>query len=69
MQREPMEYPFTVMLDLKTRTKLADLSLTIGCTKAQVLRAAINNHHAMTIDGRPHCANGSACHCPHTFIR
>jgi len=54
------------MFDDETLAKLHSLQENGRLSGAHVVRQAVTHMHAMSIEHRPTCANGSACHCPHT---
>jgi len=58
--------PLSVLFDDETKAMLKELQLNGRISQGQVIREAIRARHAMTIGRRPTCANGNACHCPHT---
>jgi hypothetical protein len=60
------QYPRTIMFDTETLAQAKALQDNGRNSVAHVVRAAIRDRYNMMIDHRPTCANGGACHCPHT---
>jgi len=60
------QHPRTIMFDTETLAMAQALKDHGRLSVGHVVRQAVRNAHAMTIEHRPTCSNGSACHCPHT---
>lgn len=58
--------PRTIMFDDETLAMGKALTESGRLSLAHVVRQAVQHMHAMKILKRPTCANGGACHCPHT---
>jgi hypothetical protein len=54
------------MFDTETLIMAQDLRKSTLLSVGHIVRQGVRNMHAMTLLQRPTCANGSACHCPHT---
>lgn len=59
-------HAFQVLLDEETMRKLDALTNDRTVPKSIIMRQLIQSRYAMTIEKKPTCANGGACHCPHT---
>ena len=60
------QHPRTIMFDDDTLSMARDLQENGRLSLAHIVRQAVQNAHRMSIKRQPTCANGSACHCPHT---
>lgn len=56
----------SVNLDPDTKSKLLELTDNGRLSQNHVIREGIQRMHAMAVKHVPMCANGNACHCPHT---
>lgn len=67
MSKSPnFQKPLSVLFDDESAAMLTALTENGRVSKGHVIRQAVRNAHAMQILQRPTCANGNACHCPHT---
>lgn len=67
MSKSPnFQHPLSVLFDEETKNMLTELQQKGRVSKGQVIRQAIRNVYLMTVKRSPTCANGNACHCPHT---
>lgn len=57
---------FQVLLDEETDRQLEALTNGGLIAKSIIVRQLIQSRYAMAIAKKPTCANGNACHCPHT---
>ena len=57
--------PFNVILPDRHHDMLSALANLQGCARGQVIRNLIAIAHHMTLEDRPHCANGTPCLVPH----
>lgn len=67
MSKSPnFQKPLSVLFDDETAAMLTELQQKGRVSKGHVIRQAIRHAHAMQVKKIPTCANGTACHCPHT---
>lgn len=56
---------FQLMLDQDDITRLMQLKVATGRSRAQLIREGITALHRMHIENVPTCASGMACYVPH----
>ena len=66
MKSKNFQHPTTVMLDERTKQELTALCQQSGLSQGLTIRQAIRSQYMHRLAGRPTCADGSTCHCPHT---
>lgn len=63
-----MDKQLKIMLDAETDQHLDELAARLKCSRAQIIREAIDHRWKMQLQGIPTCANGRGCYVAHLHL-